>query len=148
VIRLFTIGALALAGVVAWLVLRDGSPPDPRQGLERVRDEAGRVKRAVARERSPLPRSHCPEGLARCRSVAGRIVLVELVDPDGDGDLHVVVASGSVTLPGFTAVDVRPGLRPARDPKVGDRASAAGQVQTGSYGQSQIHAVEFHVRPR
>ena len=77
----------------------------------------------------------------------GTIVYVERVDPDGDGDLHVVVEDRrSITLPGLTAVDVAPELRPPRDPRVGDRASAAGPVQTGSYGQSQIHALEFHVR--
>jgi hypothetical protein len=46
----------------------------------------------------------------------------------------------------MTAVDVRRGLRPDRDPRIGDRVSAAGSVQPGSYGQSQIHALEFHVR--
>jgi hypothetical protein len=46
----------------------------------------------------------------------------------------------------MTAIDVKPELRPRRDPRVGDRVSAAGQVQTGSYGQSQIHALEFHAR--
>jgi hypothetical protein len=78
--------------------------------------------------------------------VRGRVLYVERVDPDGDGDLHVVVLGGSVTAPGITAVDVRPGLRPARDPRVGDRVSAAGPVQPGSYGQSQIHALVFHAR--
>ncbi|MDQ3739881.1 MAG: hypothetical protein M3389_02950 [Actinomycetota bacterium] len=77
--------------------------------------------------------------------MTGRIVLVERVDPDGDGDLHVVVADGSISLPGATAVDVRPGLRPARDPRIGDLATAAGPVQTGSFGQSQIHALRFRV---
>jgi hypothetical protein len=81
-----------------------------------------------------------------CRSVRGRVIYVERVDPDGDGDLHVVVAAGSVTLRGLTAVDVTRSLRPRRDPRVGDRVSAAGPVQRGSYGQSQIHALEFHVR--
>ena len=76
----------------------------------------------------------------------GTIVYVERVDPDGDGDLHVVVDAGSLTLPGMTAIDVAPELRPRRDPRVGDRASAAGPLQTGSYGQSQIHALEFHTR--
>jgi hypothetical protein len=72
------------------------------------------------------------------------VMYVERVDPDGDGDLHVVVLDGSVTGPGVTAVDVRAGLRPARDPRVGDVVSAAGPVQPGSYGQQQIHALEFH----
>jgi hypothetical protein len=93
-----------------------------------------------------LKRATCPGGLPRCRSAIGRVVLVESVDPDGDGDLHVVVVGrDSVTAPGFTAVDVRRGLRPRRDPKVGQLVTAAGQVQRGSYGQRQIHAVSFRV---
>jgi hypothetical protein len=91
-------------------------------------------------------RARCPAGVAGCRAVRGTVVLVERVDPDGDGDLHVVLNAGSVTGPGVTAVDVPPERRPRRDPRVGDRASAAGPVQTGSYGQSQIHALEFQVR--
>ena len=97
-------------------------------------------------EPEPLRRARCPSGVAGCRSVIGRIVYVERVDPDGDGDLHVVIADGSISLPGVTAVDVRPGLRPRRDPRIGDRATAAGPVQTGSYGQSQIHALRFRVQ--
>lgn len=90
----------------------------------------------------------CPPDAAGCRAVTGRVVLVERVDPDGDGDLHVVVTGGGITLPGLTAVDVRPGLRPRRDPEVGDRASAAGPVQRGSFGQDQIHALRFRVERR
>jgi hypothetical protein len=95
----------------------------------------------------PFEPARCPAGVPDCREVTGRIVFVERVDPDGDGDLHVVVAAGSITLPGLTAVDVRPGLRPARDPRVGERATAAGPVQRGSYGQAQIHALTFRVAP-
>lgn len=98
--------------------------------------------------RRDVPRSRCPEGVPGCRAVRGTIVFVERVDPDGDGDLHVVVSAGSVTGPGLTAVDVAPERRPRRDPRVGDRASAAGPVQTGSYGQAQIHALEFRVSAR
>jgi hypothetical protein len=91
-------------------------------------------------------RVRCPEDVAGCRSVRGTVLYVERVDPDGDGDLHVVVLDGSITAPGLTAVDVRPGLRPRRDPRAGDRVSAAGPVQPGSHGQSQIHALDFRVR--
>jgi hypothetical protein len=93
-----------------------------------------------------VPRSHCPADAAGCRRVRGTAVYVEHVDPDGDGDLHVVVASGSITLPGMTSIDVAVDLRPKRDPQIGDRVSAAGPVETGSYGQSQIHALDLHVR--
>jgi hypothetical protein len=82
-----------------------------------------------------------------CRSTSGRIVYVERVDPDGDGDLHVVVsARRGVTLRGLTAIDVSKELRPRRDPRIGERAAAMGPVQTGSFGQSQIHALVFRTR--
>jgi hypothetical protein len=90
--------------------------------------------------------SRCPPSLAGCRTTEGRIVYVERVDPDGDGDAHFVVGDPQgITLPGLTAIDVREGLRPQPLPGPGDLISAAGQVQTGSYGQSQIHAVELHL---
>jgi hypothetical protein len=93
--------------------------------------------------------SHCPPGLSGCRTTKGRIVYVERVDPDGDGDAHfVIVDPQSITLPGLTAIDVRKGLRPQPLPGIGDLISAAGPVQTGSYGQSQIHAIELHVGGR
>ena len=119
------------------LVGRDDEPP---RGERRERD------RGRERPRARLQPARCPRDVAGCRSVTGRIVFVEAVDPDGDGDLHVVIAAGGISLPGATAVDVRPGLRPRRDPRIGDRATAAGPVQTGSYGQSQIHALRFAVQ--
>ena len=71
---------------------------------------------------------------------------VERVDPDGDGDAHIVILEWpGVSLPGLTAIDVRKGLRPQPLPGPGDLVSAAGPVQTGSYGQDQIHALELHV---
>jgi hypothetical protein len=93
--------------------------------------------------------SHCPPGLPSCRSAEGRIVYVERVDPDGDGDAHFVIADPQgITLRGLTAIDVRKGLRPRPLPGVGALISAAGPVQIGSYGQSQIHALELHVAGR
>jgi hypothetical protein len=105
--------------------------------------------------REPVPHretvapSVCPAGLAGCRSARGRITYVERVDPDGDGDAHfVIVDAQGITLPGLTAIDVRCGLRPHPLPGPGDLISAAGPVQTGSYRQSQIHAIELHVAGR
>jgi hypothetical protein len=90
--------------------------------------------------------SHCSPGHPACRTTEGRIVYVERVDPDGDGDAHFVIADPQgITLPRLTAIDVRAGLRPHPLPGPGDLISAAGPVQTGSYGQSQIHALEVHV---
>jgi hypothetical protein len=95
----------------------------------------------------PAP-SHCPAGHPACRETVGRIVYVERVDPDGDGDAHFVIRDPqSITLPGLTAIDVRRGLRPHPLPGPGEEISAAGPVQTGSYGQRQIHALDLHVAP-
>jgi hypothetical protein len=110
----------------------------------RAADDEPRRKAADGSRARGVRRARCPAGVPECRSVRGQVLYVERVDPDGDGDLHVVVLDGSVTGPGMTAVDVRAGLRPRRDPRVGDEVSAAGPVQPGSYGQSQIHALEFH----
>jgi hypothetical protein len=105
------------------------------------------VQDGRARPRLPqLVPARCPAGVTGCRAVTGRIVFVQRVDPDGDGDLHVVVAAGGVSLPGFTSFDVRKGLRPPTDPVIGDLATAAGPVQRGSFGQNQIHALVFRVR--
>jgi hypothetical protein len=94
---------------------------------------------------APQP-SHCPPGHPGCRETVGRIVYVERVDPDGDGDAHFVIRDPqSITLSGLTAIDVRKGLRPHPLPGPGDEISAAGPVQTGSYGQHQIHALELHL---
>jgi hypothetical protein len=94
----------------------------------------------------PLATSRCPAGLPECRSAEGPIVFVERVDPDGDGDAHFVIADPQgISLPGITAIDVRRGLRPHPLPGIGERISAAGPVQRGSYGQRQIHAIELHV---
>jgi hypothetical protein len=92
------------------------------------------------------PAAQCPAGLPGCRTVTGRIVYVEAVDPDGDGDAHFVLAdSDGVTGFGISVVDVRADLRPQPLPGVGDQISAAGPVATGSFGQRQIEAVDLQV---
>lgn len=111
-------------------------------------DEGGARKSADPSADTVAP-SRCPPDVAGCRTTEGRIVYVERVDPDGDGDAHFVIAdSQGISLPGLTAIDVRKGLRPRPLPGVGDLISAAGPVQTGSYGQSQIHALELRVAGR
>ncbi len=88
----------------------------------------------------------CPAGVDNCRSAYGRIVYVEAVDPDGDGDAHFVLASRqSVTAPGISVIDVRRDLRPQPLPGIGDEISAAGPVFPGSYGQRQIEAIKLRV---
>lgn len=126
---------------------RIGDTTDPES-------EARVIERPASRSRPKPPTekvtpSHCPANLPSCRHTEGRVVFVEKVDPDGDGDAHfVVVDPQSITLPELTAIDVRKGLRPHPLPGTGDLISAAGPVQAGSYGQSQIHALELHVAGR
>ena len=132
--------ALPLAGCGGW--------PEP-ETAER-REPQRRPGQEPAREPTPRPQTvepaRCPAEVAECAEAEGRVVYVEAVDPDGDGDAHFVILDAqSITLPGFTAIDVEKSLRPEPLPGVGDLVSAAGPVQTGSYDQSQIHALEFNV---
>jgi hypothetical protein len=106
-----------------------------------IPDQVQHPTRPASREPA-APAAQCPVGTPGCRTVSGRIIYVERVDPDGDGDAHFVLADAAgVTGPGISVVDVRVDLRPNPLPGVGDHLSAAGAVATGSYGQSQIEAV-------
>ena len=93
-------------------------------------------------------RAHCDPAADNCAVATGRVVYVEAVDPDGDGDAHYVLAGGRITAPGLSVIDVERDLRPRRLPRPGDLVSAAGPVFTGSHGQQQIEAVEIHYRRR
>lgn len=97
------------------------------------------------RPTAPAP-ARCPRSLTNCSTASGRIVYVERVDPDGDGDAHFVLLSREgITAPGVSVIDVKRSLRPRPLPARGDRLSAAGPVYRGSYGQRQIEAIELHV---
>jgi hypothetical protein len=138
----------ALAGALILAVLSgcggDGGMTD--SGASRPAGERPAPREKAADTVTP---SQCPPGLPSCRTTEGRITFVERVDPDGDGDAHFVIADPQgITLPGVTVIDVRKGLRPEPLPGPGDLISAAGPVQTGSYGQSQIHALVLHVADR
>ena len=128
--------------------LGTGNDGNLEQGSE---DSPSRAKReAEPPDAAPRPGalapSHCPPDLGNCRTASGRIVYVERVDPDGDGDAHFVLTSPqSITLPGLSVIDVEKSLRPRPLPGPGDRISAAGPVYRGSYGQKQIEAIELHV---
>jgi len=140
--------ALAVALGVALLTLAPGCA---RSGHVGAGSEPRIIERSTSRDRGEpeaedVAASHCPAGLPSCRSAEGPIVYVERVDPDGDGDAHFVIFdSQGITLPDLTAIDVGKGLRPHPLPGPGDTISAAGPVQAGSHGQSQIHALELHV---
>lgn len=100
----------------------------------------------------PLPvaaPSHCPPGLQNCSTASGRIVYIEAVDPDGDGDAHFILLSAdSVTAPGLSIIDISKDLRPKRLPVLGTSVSAAGPVYPGHLGQHQIQASELHIAHR
>lgn len=135
--------ACLLGGLAMGCGAGSGSTPS---AASRGAPEPPAPERASGEIRTEVEPSHCPTGHPACRTAEGRIVYVERVDPDGDGDAHFVVADPQgITLPGLTAIDVRKGLRPHPLPGPGDLISAAGPVQTGSFGQSQIHAIELHV---
>ncbi len=137
-------GLGAVAAVAAVVAGCGGAPEKPRSSATPTPDA---TPTAAPRPERALKRPRCPAGVPKCRSTSGRIVFVERVDPDGDGDLHVVVSDRrGVTLRGLTAVDVSKELRPRRDPRIGEQAAAMGPVQRGSYGQSQIHALVFRTR--
>lgn len=145
---------LAAAALLAWTGCSgDDGGAEPRAaepgGPSTPDPSAGGRARAPEQRRAPRPRlvaAACPSGLANCRTASGRILYVERVDPDGDGDAHFVLYSReAITGPGISVIDVKRSLRPSPLPGPGDRLSAAGPVYRGSYGQRQIEAVEIHV---
>jgi hypothetical protein len=148
--RARAVGAALLALATASLALAAGCSDDE----EPARTDAARTDPART-EREPPPRAQrlqparCPPDLGNCKTADGRIVYVERVDPDGDGDAHFVLSSDeAITLPGVSVIDVKKSLRPRPLPGVGDRISAAGPVYRGSFGQKQIEAIELHVARR
>jgi hypothetical protein len=116
---------------------RRPAPADPPAATPRATGEPTTVRRA-----------RCTQNAGNCAAVTGRVLYVEAVDPDGDGDAHYVLAGGSVTAPGLSVIDVRSELRPRRLPRSGELVSAAGPVHTGSYGQRQIEAVTVNHQRR
>lgn len=121
---------------------------DDEAGTTLPRPASTNTQQFVEPESSPSPDdpeppafepARCPAGAGNCSVGTGRVIAVEAVDPDGDGDAHLVLASAdSVTAPGITVLDVRKGLRPQPLPSAGALVSGAGPVFRGSYGQRQI----------
>jgi hypothetical protein len=132
------VAVLLLAGCAGDSGRAEPAPPAPA-GPEKPRVE----------HRVSLERARCPPDLPGCRTASGRIIYVERVDADGDGDAHfVLISRDSITGPRITAAAVKRPLRPGPLPEPGDRLSAAGQVFRGSFGQRQIEAVDLRVARR
>ena len=139
--------ALALAAPAAGCG-GDDEPADPPRTIATTEQTAPATTARTTPRPAPIRPARCPDGAANCASATGRVVYVEAVDPDGDGDAHFVLAGGDVTGPGLSVIDVRRDLRPDPLPRAGDTVTAAGPVYRGSYGQRQIEAREVRVRRR
>jgi hypothetical protein len=136
--------ALGACGADEW------SPPTLQEG-EAYSSRASAQAPASAEKPQRIRSARCPAGAANCASAVGRVMFIESVDPDGDGDLHVVATrtkGEAVTGAGLVVFDVNKDLRPRRDPKAGDLVTGAGPVYPGSYGQQQIQVTEFRVKRR
>ncbi len=136
--------------VGAWYLLPDdGDSGDSNAPGRTVNsgEPADQEKPAPPEEPEPtLPRMECPAELTNCEVASGRVIYVEAVDPDGDGDAHFVTLSNqSITSTAITVFDVRADLRPNPLPKRGDLVGGYGPVYEGSFGQRQIEVIEFHV---
>jgi hypothetical protein len=115
--------------------------PDERETTESARPTVTATTTTEPSEVETLKAPPCPGGASNCERASGRILYVERVDPDGDGDAHFVLVSvESITAPGVSVIDVRADLRPDPLPRPGDDLAASGPVYRGSYGQRQIQA--------
>lgn len=141
--------------VGAWFVLAgdEGESGRDQSPKARVSPAGTSEQRQVGEEGSKasppepeLPEMSCPTELTNCEAATGRVIYVEAVDPDGDGDAHFVTLSNqSITSTGITVFDVKPELRPDPLPGRGDLVGGYGPVYKGSYGQSQIEVIGFQV---
>jgi hypothetical protein len=136
---------VALAVLVALMAAAgcdESDSPSPTASPET--DSEPREREDHPEDRQASRPARCPSSATNCRVATGRVVYVERVDPDGDGDLHVVILdASSLSAPGVTVLDVSRELRPDRDPVVGDLVTGAGPVYRGSYGQRQIQVTVF-----
>jgi hypothetical protein len=135
------------AMIVSAVLLAAGCGGEDARPRPAPADPPAAGPRAAAKP-ATVRRARCATGAGNCAAVTGRVLYVEAVDPDGDGDAHYVLAGGNVTAPGLSVIDVRRDLRPRRLPHTGELVSAAGPVYTGSHGQRQIEAVALNHQGR
>jgi hypothetical protein len=141
---------LAVAAAAAALAAPGCGGQAPAPETPETPEKPERAERTPPKQPPRPPRVkpvRCPPGApAGCESARGRVLYVEAVDADGDGDAHFVLASPEgISGPGISAVDVRRDLRPHPLPRVGDAVAAAGPVYRGSFGQRQIEAIDLRV---
>jgi hypothetical protein len=141
-------GRAVVAGLLTLLAMA-GCSDDADQAPVAPKEKAATEPTPPRQQPATPPPVRCPPTLENCSRASGRIIYVERVDPDGDGDAHFVIASSdSITAPGISVIDLKKSLRPSPLPGPGDWISAAGPVYRGSHGQRQIEAVRVQVRRR
>ena len=105
----------ARRGAPAWWPVAAATRPAPSRPSRHRPPERPRAQSPV-----PLEPARCPAELPDCRTASGRIIYVERVDPDGDGDAHFVLASrDSITGPGISTHRGRALPAPAPPPRAG-----------------------------
>jgi len=140
------LGMLVLAGCGGAPAQAPGTAPPRDASAAPPPASAPTVSAPALAPRPALRPARCTSSAgANCTAHTGRVLTIESVDPDGDGDLHVVATGGSLTAPGITVFDVSRSLRPARDPRPGDRVTGAGPVYRGHLNQRQIQVTSFRV---
>lgn len=137
--------AVALAGLV--LGGCGGGSPAARTGTASAARTASAATPTHSEPAAPrITPARCGAAAgANCKAHTGRVLAIQSVDPDGDGDLHVIVSGGSLSAPGVTVFDVERTVRPARDPRPGDTVTGAGPVYRGSFHQRQIQVTTLRV---
>lgn len=102
---------------------------------------------AMRVEPGGMPALSCrPADWRPCQVVDGRIVYMQREDPDGDGDLHVLLLSRqSVSGPWLTMLKVPERLRTGMDPGIGRWVRALGQVFTAEHGEDSIRVARWAV---
>jgi hypothetical protein len=79
-----------------------------------------------------------------CGAVGGRVVYVQGVDPDGDGDMHVALLSRqSLTYPAISVVKFERRVRPPHAPAIGSWMTAVGERYTGTHDDRNLRVERY-----
>ena len=80
------------------------------------------------------------QGLGICREISRRILYVEEQDPDGDGDVHIVLLShDSLTRTYISVLKLKRDGRPAHLPGFGRWVGATGRPYVGADGERNLN---------